>query len=545
MKKVAAKYINGFLALALLVYYLIMSWILHRTGYEHSENLFIAEKLKILFESDENTLLTLGTTFPTLVFLSSLVFTPFGYLFAPILASIAITTSLFYTIISDFKETSKVAPIVYIPVIVLLFVLHPGLIYTAISGRGVAAILLCFYFVFRSLFRYYQTQTTFYLSMASIYLACLIFCDYNFLWLLLAFFPFIVLVSLEGLKINKDQPPILQYFESVNNRSQRRKLANRTIAIYIIIFLLPFGALFLFRILNLTHAGNASYFLTSQYANWHVIGNVPIGEIVNAGNTKNVAMQSQLLFQVYVLLLNPLLILTFFYYKGKMYELFTLLAPFILMSILVINLQYYFTIEYYLIFLILGLLGLTFYGGKKFNPKVTWFLVFSVALLNVFTGIYYFKQTDDAEEKDFYESIKNYKNWLGTKNINEEFEIAAYISSIADVNNKVLIDDASAFKVIAHLKTLKGTIMPLNKNFITVVENPIIGIRYMVVAKNNNVLKTFTVLNTYNLKQMLLKQQFTCEIMFETEHWAVYRLYKYDESKQGDAIRDERLKDKS
>ena len=134
---------------------------------------------------------------------------------------------------------------------------------------------------------------------------------------------------------------------------------------------------------------------------------------------------------------------------------------------------------------------------------------------------------------------------MGTKNINEEFEIAAYISSIADVNNKVLIDDASAFKVIAHLKTLKGTIMPLNKNFITVVENPIIGIRYMVVAKNNNVLKTFTVLNTYNLKQMLLKQQFTCEIMFETEHWAVYRLYKYDESKQGDAIRDERLKDKS
>ncbi|MBC7650991.1 MAG: hypothetical protein H7101_04515, partial [Deinococcales bacterium] len=97
MKKVAQKYINGVLALALLMYYLIMSWIVHRTGYEHSENLFIAEKIKILLESDENILLTLGTTFPTLVFLSSLVFTPFGYLFAPILASIAITTSLFYT----------------------------------------------------------------------------------------------------------------------------------------------------------------------------------------------------------------------------------------------------------------------------------------------------------------------------------------------------------------------------------------------------------------------------------------------------------------
>lgn len=542
MKTIAIKYINGFLALALLVYYLVMSWIVHRTGYEHSENLFIAEKLKILFESDENTLLTLGTTFPSLVFLSSLVFTPFGYLFAPILASIAITTALFYTIVKDFKETSNISPAVYVPVLLLLFVLHPGLIYTAISGRGVAAILLCFYFVFRSLFRYYQTQTTFYLSMASIYLACLIFCDYNFLWLLLAFFPFIVLVSLEGLKINKDQPPILQYYESVNNRSQRRKLVNRTVAIYIIVFLLPFGALFLFRVLNQTHAGNPTYFLTSQYANWHVIGNVPIGEIVNTGNANNVGKQSQLLFQVYVLLLNPLLILAFFYYKGKLYELLTLMAPFILMSILIINMQYYFTIEYYLIFLILGLLGLTFYGGKKFSKKTNWFLMFSVALLNVFTGIYYFKQTDDVEEKNFYTSVKDYKNWLGTKTSNEEFEIAAYISSIANKHNKVLIDDASAFKVIAHMKTLQGTIMPLNKNFITTIENPIIGARFMVIAKNNNILKTFTVLNAYNLKQMLLQRKFTSEIMFETEHWAVYRMYPYDGTKQIEVLKDERLK---
>ena len=542
MKTIAEKYINGVLALALLMYYLIMSWILHRTGYEHSENLFIAEKIKVLFESDENTLLTLGTTFPSLVFLSSLVFTPFGYLFAPILASIAITTALFYMIVNDFKNTSKISAIVYVPVITLLFFLHPGLIYAAISGRGVAAILLFFYLVFRSLFRYYQTQTTFYLSMTSIYLACLIFCDYNFLWLLFAFFPFIVLVSLEGLKINKEQPAILQYFQSVNNLSQRRKLANRTVAIYIIVFLLPFGALFLFQVLNQTHAGNSTYFLTSQYANWHVIGNVPIGEIVSTGTSKNVGKQSQLLFQAYVLLLNPLLILAFFYYRGKLYELLTLLAPFILISILIINLQYYFTIEYYLIFLILGLLGLSIYGGKKFSKKVTWFLVFTVALLNVFTGIYYFKQTDDAEEKQFYTAVKDYKNWLGTKSINEEFEIAAYISSIATPTNKVLIDDASAFKVIAHLKNLDGIIMPLNKNFVTLIENPMAGARFMLIAKNNNTLKTFTVLNTYNFKQMLLKEQFSPEIMFETEHWVVYRIFKYNEMLQKDAIDDERLK---
>ena len=63
----------------------------------------------------------------------------------------------------------------------------------------------------------------------------------------------------------------------------------------------------------------------------------------------------------------------------------------------------------------------------------------------------------------------------------------------------------------------------------------------MLIAKNNNNLKTFTVLNTYNLKQMLIKQQFTPELMFETEHWVIYRIFKYDATLQKDAIKDERL----
>ncbi len=528
MKKLVDKYINGFLALVLLVFYLIMSWILHRTGYEHSENLFIAEKIKILFDAKENTLVTLGTTFPTMVFLSSLIFTPFGYLFSPIISSIALSVTLYFTLLKDFKESSRLPAVVYIPLLSLLFFLHPGLIYSAISGRGVAAILIFFYFLFRSLFRYYQTQTTFYLSMASIYLTCLVFSDFNFIWLLLAFFPFIVLVSLEGLKINKDQAPISQYLESVNNTSQRRKLTNRAIAIYIILFLLPFGALLLFGYLNDNHAGTSDYFINSQYANWHVLGNVPIGEVIATPGT-NASFQTQLLFQFYVLLLNPLLILAFFYFRGKLYELFTLLAPFILMTILLINLQFYFIIEYYLIFLILGLIGLSFYAGKKFTKKATWFLVFTVGLLNVFTGIYYFKMTDDAEEKQFYSAIKDYKNWLKVKNNSEEYEVAQFISNIADINNKVLVDDAAAFKIVAHLKSLEGIELPISKSFGTVIENPISGVRYMCVAKRENRLKNFTVLNSYNLNVMQSRGQFTTQLMFESDNWVVYKIYSIED----------------
>ena len=528
MNKFIEKYINGTLAIILLVFYLVLAWILHRTGYEHSENIFIAEKIKLLFDSSENNLVTLGTTFPTIVFLSSLVFTPFGYLFAPILASIALTVMLYYTLLKDFKESSKLPDFVYIPLVTLLFFLHPGLIYAAISGRGVAAIILFFYFLFRSLFRYYRTQTTFYLSMASIYLTCLVFCDFNFIWLLLAFFPFIVLVSLEGLKINKEQAPISQYFESVNNTSQRRKLTNRAVAIYIILFLLPIGALLLFGYLNNTHAGNGDYFLNSQYANWHVLGDVSIGNIIINDHT-NVSYQSQLLFQFYVIALNPLLLLTFFYFKGKLYEFFTLIAPFILLAILIINSQYYFMIEYYLVFLILALVGLSFYANKQFNKKITWFLVFIVALLNVFTGIYYFKRTNDEEEKKFFKCIRDYKHWLKEKDYSEDYQVAQYISNVADINNKVLIDDAAAFQIVAHLKTLEGIELPINKSFGTVIENPVSGVKYVCIAKLSNKLKNYTVLNTYNLNQMEARGQFVTELVFDTPNWSVYKIFPVDE----------------
>jgi hypothetical protein len=517
------KYIAIFVALLLLVYYIILSWMLHRTGYENSEAMFVAEKIKLLFEADENTLLTLGTTFPSLVFLSSALFTPFGYTFAPLLASTALTTILFYFLSVDF-EKSKLPRRVFLPMLLLLFVFHPGLIYSAISGRGVAAILIFFYLLFRSLFRYYQSQTSFYLSMASIYLSCLIFCDYNFIWLLLAFFPFIFLVSLEGLKISKDQPPILQYFETLNIRSQRRKLANRTIAIYVIVFLLPFGALYLFKTLNFYHAGDATYFLTSQYANWHVTGNESIGSLIASGVVNNVTEQTQIVFHVYILLLTPLLLLVFIIFKGTLYELFTLLAPFILVSILLLDNQYYITIEYYLIFLVLALLGLCFYVGIKYKSKLIYPVLIAFTLMNIYTGIFYFQHSSDGEERAFFNSVREMRHWKSERVSSEEYRLAAYISDITDETHKILMDDAAAYKIMAHLKSLKSVVMPVNNNFITIVENPKSGARFICVAKSSNKLKSFTVLNDYNIHQMEIRQEFHPILMFETPNWAIYKI---------------------
>jgi len=205
------KYSTIYCSVYMLGYYIFLSWILHRTGYEHSEAMFVAEKVKLFFEAHDNTLLTIGTTYPTVIFLSSVIFVPFGYPYAPVLASISFTVLLIFFLLNDFQQ-SKLPRRVFIPMIAILFTFHPGLIYSAISGRGVAAILFFVYMVFRSIFKFYEQNTTYYLSVTSIFLSFLIFCEYNFVWMLLAFFPFIFLVALDGLKHVKEQPVVIQLF---------------------------------------------------------------------------------------------------------------------------------------------------------------------------------------------------------------------------------------------------------------------------------------------------------------------------------------------
>lgn len=508
----------------MLGYYIFLSWLLHRTGYEHSEAMFISEKVKLFFEAHDNTLLTIGTTFPTTIFLSSVIFVPFGYPFAPILSSITFTTLLLFLLLKDFEKSGSLPHRVFIPMLLILFLFHPGLIYAAISGRGVAAVIFFSYMVFRSIFKFYAHNTTYYLSVTSIFLSVLIFCDYTFVWMLLAFFPFIFLVALDGLKHLKEHPVVIQYFEVLNFRSLRRKLVDRTIAIYLMIFLLPVTVLFVYKLLNYIHAGNQSYFLTSQYANWHVVGKEFIGDVFKKGAADSVNFQSQVVFHFYVLALTPMLILVFFIFKGKMYELFTLFVPFILLSVLLLDNQSFITIEYYLIFLVVALIGVYYYAGKRFKTKFLYPVLIIVAVLNVFAGIYYFKHTGDREEKAFYEAFRAMKNIDEPRKTSEEYQLAAYISNIVDNTHKILMDDAAAFRIMAHLRSLKPVVMPVDNNYITIAENPKLGVKYIFIAKASNPLRNFTVWNDYDFKQMQLRQKFQSVIMYETQNWAIYKV---------------------
>jgi hypothetical protein len=518
------KNLNKILTIFLIFFYVIISWLLRRHGFEHSSGLFYSEKLMLLFNTDSNTILTLGFTFPSLVFMSSLAFVPLGYLYAPVAASIVMIAALFYQLLEEFKK-SEFSWKLYTPLIFLLFTLHPMFVFAAVTGRRNAIIALVAYLIFRSLFRYYKQPVTYHLSLASIFIACFIFTNYEFIWLVLAFFPFIFLISLDGIKINKDDSPLFQYFESLNNRSQRRKLANRTASIYLVLFLLPLMAVILFRGLNAQYAGSPTYFLDSQYANWRITGNRTMTNLLSSATRNNFIYQSQIVIQGFILFLTPIFVAALVLFKGKLYELFTILAMLFYYSLMLLDYKYTLTLGYYLLFIPIGLLAICYYGTSKYSIRsASW--IFSVAtILTIGMGFYFFIHSDNDEEYQFEMEMKGIlDNWKGPRVLSESELVANYITSIVSDKDKMLIDDASAYGIVVHKGNLNGLILPHQKSFVTIVENPTVAAKYMLIAKRDNVMHNQTVLNDYNLQQMKVSKNLRTLLMYQTPNWAIYQI---------------------
>ncbi|MCX6206218.1 MAG: hypothetical protein NTZ19_08205 [Bacteroidetes bacterium] len=521
------KQLPKILAIFLIAYYVLISWLLRRHGFEHSSELFYSEKLFLLFNASQNTILTLGFTFPTTVFLSSLLFVPLGYLFAPIAASIVTMALLFYLLIDEFENHSQFPWKLFVPIIFLIFLLHPMFVFAAIMGREKAIIALVAFLIFRSFFRYYRQPVTYHIAMASIYIGCFIFSNFEFVWVVLTFFPFIFLISLEGMLIARNESPLFQYYESLNNRSQRRKLANRTASLYLIIFLLPLMAVVLFRSLNAQFAGSATYFLDSQYANWKITGNQIKGYVDFNVGRDNYIYQTQIVIQGFILFLTPLYIAALVLFRGKLYELFTILAMMLYFSFLILSYKFVLTLGYYLLFIPIALVSICYYGTSKYSvKKASWIFAVS-SILTIVMGYYFFKHSDSEEEKSFSKEMGSiYTYWQGPRLFSESEMVAHYISGIATDENKILIDDASAYPIVVHIGNLKGIVLPHQKTFITIVENPSKFVKYMLIAKETNPTQNLTVLNEFNLIKFKTEKNLKVLLMYETKNWLIYQIEK-------------------
>src|ERR1700712_5277351 len=147
-------------------YYLLLGIYLNRLGYYNSESLFFIEKSKILYDGVGNRLKVMGLTTPILPFYGAFAFFKINSLMAPVIASALGTALLFYIMATTLiKRTSDDF---YLLLIIALFLFHPGLLYTACSGKSIYMVLIFFYLFFYHIIRFYSSNTTFHISIASI-----------------------------------------------------------------------------------------------------------------------------------------------------------------------------------------------------------------------------------------------------------------------------------------------------------------------------------------------------------------------------------------
>jgi hypothetical protein len=347
------------ITLVLVIYYLICSIYLNHLGYTNPESLFYIEKAKIVFEGLGNRIKVMGLTAPILPFYGTFIYTSFNFLLAPAIASAIGTALLFYVIASTLLK--RFADDFYLLILIILFVFHPGILYVACSGKGTYLVLIFFFLFFLNILKFYRSNTTFHISIASICLVVLVFCDYNFIWLTLFFIPLVLSIAIQSLNLSEKES-IFRLFLSFNSPTLRRKLISKTFALYIIIFILPIASVVCYKLLNLTHANDLNYFLESPYATWRVLTDkINYDQLYLNNNATVIPQEVSLLISAKALMFCPLILVAIYLFKESTYQILTILTPFAFIEFLHIKYDNEFlAYEYYLIFLILALLAIMF-----------------------------------------------------------------------------------------------------------------------------------------------------------------------------------------
>jgi len=414
------------ITIILAIYYLVCGIYLNKLGYTNSESLFYIEKAKIIFEGMGNRIKVMGLTSPILPFYGTLIFTSINYSLSPVIASAIGTAILFYIMATTLIKRAN--DDFYLLILIVLFIFHPGIIYTACSGKGTYICLIFFFLFFLNILKFYRSNTTFHISVASICLVILVFCDYKFIWLTLFFIPLILSIAIQSLNLSEKES-IFRLFLSFNSPSLRRKLFSKTFALYIIIFILPIAGVVGYKLLNLTHANDLNYFIESPYATWNVLQDKLSYDQLSytVGNTY-LPEEISLLISAKALIFCPMILVAVYLFRESTYQILTLLTPFAFIEFLHIKYDKVFlAYEYYLIFLILALLCIMFKAQVVRNQKTLKLVLAVLVLVQIYTGYIFLNTSMITDEKSFITTLKNRNNDY-SQNLN--LDAAAYINGL-------------------------------------------------------------------------------------------------------------------
>jgi hypothetical protein len=508
------------ITLLIAIYYLVCGIYLNHLGYFNQETLFYIEKVRIIFEGTGYKLKVIGLTAPALPFYATFAFTIISSLLAPVIASALGTAALFYLMASTLVK--KTSDDFYLLLLIILFLFHPGILYMACSGKSMYMALIFFYMFFLNIFKFYTSNTTFHISIASICLVLLLFCDYKFIWLTLFFIPLIFSIALQSLNL-AEKESIFRMMISFNSPSLRRKLINKTFALYVILFILPIASIICYKLLNLTNANDADYFLNSPYATWNVLAERFSYENL-ALNPDFKSPEISLLISARMIIFCPLILFAIALFWRSAYQVLTLLTPFAFVEFLHIKYDKVFlSYQYYLIFLILAILCFII-KAQPVKRSILFKSVLGIIILaQLYTGYYFLNTSLIDDERNF---ITILKNRTVDEQQDENRDMANYINGLPD-GSKILVDDAVAYPIVAFTNNVVDLTLPYQENFLSAVETPGQYVGYILIANLKNLSSGYTILNSrYSPVVFQTGNNYsTLQKAYETDHWILYRLY--------------------
>jgi hypothetical protein len=499
-------------------YYLLMGIYLNRLGYYNLESLFFIEKSKILLSGLGNRLKVMGLTTPILPFYGAFIFTKVNSLLAPVIASALGTALLFYMMaLTLIKRTTD---IFYLLILIVLFLFHPGLLYTACSGKSIYMVLIFFYLFFFNIIRFYSSNTTFHISLASICLVILVFCDYKFIWLTLFFIPLVLFIAIQSLNLGEKET-VFRLYQSFNSPALRRKLINKTFAIYVILFILPLASILIFKMLNLTHANDFDYFLDSPYATWTVLADKLSFEQATSF-THYQSSQISALVTASIALYCPMIIVAIYFFRNSTYQILTIATPFAFVEFLQIKYDKIFLAhEYFLIFLVLSLLCIIFRAYLHKNQPAIKIILSVIVLFQLFTGYMALKRSPLLEEQDF---IKVLFNPVQVDQQSENREIADFINALP-ADAQIMMDDAIAYPVIAFTDHVHHITLPYQESYLSASEAPEHYVNYILIATERNPLTGYTQLNNKYIPAIKHSDNdLNLQKVYETDNWMIYKV---------------------
>jgi hypothetical protein len=499
-------------------YYLLLGIYLNRLGYYNSESLFFIEKSKILYDGVGNRLKVMGLTTPILPFYGAFAFFKINSLIAPVIASALGTALLFYIMATTLiKRTNDDF---YLLLIIALFLFHPGLLYTACSGKSIYLVLIFFYLFFYHIIRFYSSNTTFHISIASICLVILVFCDYKFIWLTLFFIPLVLFISTQSLNLGEKET-IFRLYQSFNSPPLRRKLINKTFAIYIILFILPLASVTIYKMLNLTHANDLDYFIDSPYATWTGLADrLSFEQATSFAHYQS--SQVSPLVTASIALYCPMILVAIYFFRNSTYQILTVATPFAFVEFLQIKYDKIFLAqEYFLIFLVLALLCIIFRAHSARNQIAAKIVLGVIVLFQLFTGYLFLKKSPLLEERDFAKILFNPSP---VDQQSENREMADFISSLPD-HPQIMMDDAIAYPIVAFTKSAKKLILPYQETYLSASEAPEHYVNYILIATESNPLTGYTQLNNKYIPAIKHSDKhLSLQKVYETDNWILYRV---------------------